>query len=884
MTKKEEKGISAIKNQSGSLLETTNRPTKHTHKNNKKNPTTDPYAEREASKYQNPIVSREFILDVITQASKPLSFSSLLDLLNISSDDEQQFIGIKRRIRAMVRDGQIIQTKRGAYSVVNKSAWVKGRVSANAGGFGFLIPEEEGDDLFLSSGQMQALFDGDIILASISGIDRRGRQEGRVEEIVERKTREVVGRCFYESGLRFLRPESKKIHHDILVVNSDAIETDEAQFVVLEITQQPDYRASAQGKIIEVLGEHMAPGMEIDVAIRTHQLPHRWPEEIAAELDAIPPSINAADIKKRIDLRHQNFVTIDGEDARDFDDAIFCQRNKTIDGSQTNKAAWTLSVAIADVANYVASDSALDIEAINRGNSVYFPKRVIPMLPEKLSNGLCSLNPKEDRLTLVCEMQLDAQGELLNYCFMEACIHSKARLTYTEVAKFLDEGEVSQTLEPITEDIIQFHELYQCLKQKRDQRGAINVETTESRFVFNEARKIQAVVPVIRNVAHQMIEEAMLLANICAAKMLQKNKLPALYRIHDAPGEEKLNNLKAYLLPLGFRFSKGNDIKPAHFQEVIAFSQGRADQELINTIVLRSMHQAMYSPTCSEHFGLAYDEYAHFTSPIRRYPDLIVHRALKYLIRSKRSTEQIRKVSGVKTLTQKQSLITDIDALNERAQHVSFTERRADLASRDATDWLKCEFMLDKVGEIFSGKISTVTGFGLFVLLDDIFIEGLIHITELKNDYYHYDDKRHELQAEQSKKVFKLADPITIQVARVSLDEKKIEFILLDDNGQPLENIPSNALRKPFKKASRKPIAASSRTKRSSKNSNKNEIQEKQPNRKPKKKRSASNKKSKLKKATTLQKNEKIQFKEKPKKKKTKKKKSNTKPALSCEP
>jgi ribonuclease R len=750
----------------------------------------DPHAKREAKKYDNPIASREFILERVKKSSKPLTFTHLIDLLSISSEDEEQFDAIKRRLRAMVRDGQIVQTRKGTYGIAQKMELIKGRVSANAGGFGFLIPEEGGDDLFLSPGQMKALFDGDIILAKVSGIDRRGRKEGRVEEILERNTKEVVGRCFVESGVRFLNPESKKINHDILIGDSDHIQTSDGQFVVAEIIRQPDYRSPAIAKIVEVLGEHMAPGMEIDVAIRSHQLPHRWSEDVEQAIEKIPNEITESEINKRVDLRNLNFVTIDGEDARDFDDAIFCQPS-TI---SSNKKGWSLSVAIADVANYVESNSALDIEALNRGNSVYFPKRVIPMLPEKLSNGLCSLNPKQDRLTLVCQMEVDSQGELLSYQFMEACIHSKARLTYTEVAKFLDNGEISEALKPVTKDIKEFYNLYHQLKIQRDKRGAINVESTESRFIFNEEKKIEAVVPVIRNVAHQMIEEAMLLANICAAKILQANELPALYRVHDAPTDEKLNDLKDYLQPLGFRFSasgeKGGGIRSAHFQEVIAFSQGRPDQELINTIVLRSMQQAIYSPQCSEHFGLAYEEYAHFTSPIRRYPDLIVHRALKYLIRTSKTGKSVVQVKGAKALTKKEMLVEAPAELNQRAQHVSFTERRADLATRDAVDWLKCEFMLDKVGETFTGKIASVTGFGLFVLLDDIYIEGLIHISELKNDYYQYDDRRHELKAEHSQQVFRLADKVKVQVARVSLDEKKIEFLLLDENGEQIEEMP----------------------------------------------------------------------------------------------
>lgn len=732
----------------------------------------DPYAGREAKKYEKPIPSREFILEQLSRAGQPLFFPALSDLLLIEKDEEQEQ-ALQRRLRAMTRDGQIVQNRRGAFGIVEKMDLIKGRVSANAGGFGFLITGVAGDDLFLSPGQMKALFDGDIILAKVSGIDRRGRKEGRVVEILERNTHEVVGRCFYESGAMFLTPDSKKITQDVLIIESDHLLVKDGQFVVVEITQQPSYRAPAIGKIKELLGDHMAPGMEIDVAIRAHQIPHVWPNEVNEEVKNFSALVQPKDISQRIDLRHLNFVTIDGEDARDFDDAVFCQKEKN---------AWRLWVAIADVAHYVESGSALDQEAIKRGNSVYFPQRVIPMLPEVLSNGLCSLNPKVDRLTLVCEMKIDSHGELLEYQFMEACIHSKARLTYTEVAAFLDKGSDSEKFQTIKDDIRHLHELYKALKKKRDQRGAINVETTESRFIFNAEKKIEAVVPVVRNVAHQIIEEAMLIANVCAARVLQAHKLPALYRIHDAPTEAKISDLKDYLLPLGFRFSAGKQITPAHFQEVIAFANGRKDQALINIIVLRSMQQAVYSGVCSQHFGLAYEQYAHFTSPIRRYPDLVVHRAIKYLLRSKIESAHVRRVAQLKPLLKPEMLVEDKGKLAELAQYVSATERRADLATRDATDWLKCEFMLDKVGEIFPGKISSVTAFGLFVLLDDIFIEGLVHISDLQNDYYHYDDRRHELTGERSKKVFCLADPVTIRVASVNLDDKKIEFSLIVDD------------------------------------------------------------------------------------------------------
>ncbi len=758
----------------------------------KRKKNSDPFAKREAKKYQHPIASREYILEQVSNLGRPVRLTELVDALGIAYDDEETFIALKRRLKAMVRDGQLVQNRKSAFGLPEKMDLIKGRVSANSGGFGFLIPEDGSEDLFLSSGQMKAVFDGDIVLAKVSGVDHRGRKEGRVEEILERHTHEVVGRCFMESGVFFLEPDNKKIFQDIILIESEVKTKGAGEFVVVDIVQQPSYRSPPLGKISEVLGEHMAPGMEIDVAIRTHHLPFRWSDATEQELKKIKSRISKQDVNERVDLRARNFVTIDGEDARDFDDAVFCEQHKS---------GWYLWVAIADVAHYVKSGSALDIDALERGNSVYFPKRVIPMLPEHLSNGLCSLNPHEDRLTLVCKMDFNHQGELQCYRFMEACIHSRARLTYTEVADFLEQGKISDNIHEVVEDIVCFYALYQQLKVQRDKRGALNVESTESRFVINDNKKIEAIVPVHRNVAHMMIEEAMLAANVCAAKLLQGNDLPALYRVHDAPTEEKLTDLKEYLLPLGFKFSSGAHLAPRHFQEVIRFSQGRADQELINTIVLRSMQQAIYSAECRPHFGLAYEQYAHFTSPIRRYPDLIVHRALKYFIRNHSNSSLVEAVSSAKKMNRSDMLVKETELL-ERGQFLSFTERRADLATRDATDWLKCEFMLDKVGETYSGKITSVTGFGFFVVLDDVFVEGLVHISDLANDYYHYDERRHELVGEHSQTVYRLADKVHVQVSRVSLDDKKIEFILHETGDA---HTASSKKKKQNKKAKQKP-------------------------------------------------------------------------------
>lgn len=742
----------------------------------------DPHAKREAKKYENPIPSREYILQCLAQAETPLSFNEIAEgiSLDVSSEDG---IALNRRLRAMLREGQLVVNRKGAYGLIDKMDLVRGRVSANAAGFGFLIPDEGGEDLFLSPGQMKAIFDGDIALARVSGIDRRGRKEGRIVEVVERNTHEIVGRCFQESGALFITPDSKKINHNILIADKPTQKIEDGQLVAVEIVQQPTYRSPPIGKVSEVLGDHMAPGMEIDIAIRSHQIPYKWPEGVDGELGKLPKSVLKKDLDGRVDLRSFNFVTIDGEDARDFDDAVCCQANQ--------KGGWVLYVAIADVAHYVKTQSALDIEAVARGNSVYFPSRVIPMLPERLSNGLCSLNPKVDRLTLVCEMQVDKKGNVTSYQFMEACIFSKARLTYTQVGAFIEDEQVCDEILGLEKDLLALNELYLMFRQRRTERGAVDFETTESRFVFNEEKKIEAVVPVHRNVAHKIIEEAMLNANVCAAKFLNTHELPALYRVHEPPSEEKLNDLFDFISPLGLRLKKGKTIEPSHFQEIAEFAKGRSDEDIITTVLLRSMQQAWYSDECAPHFGLSYDEYAHFTSPIRRYPDLLVHRAIKYFIRSSIASDLVRRVEGAKRLAKKESPYVNEVELKEQGLHFSATERRADLATRDAMDWLKCEFMLDKVGNTYTGKISTVTGFGIFVSLKDIYVEGLVHISELKNDYYHYDSVNHELRAEHSQRVFRLSDEVEIQVARVDLDERKIEFVLAEDAGEISEGADS---------------------------------------------------------------------------------------------
>ena len=550
----------------------------------------------------------------------------------------------------------------------------------------------------------------------------------------------------------------------------------------MRITHQPNKRNQAVGEVAEILGEHMAPGMEIDVAIRTHEIPHEWPAEASNEAAQLKAEVTEADKQDRIDLRDMPFVTIDGEDARDFDDAVYC-RKRTLGG-------WRLYVAIADVSHYVRIGTALDAEAHRRATSVYFPERVIPMLPEAISNGLCSLNPHVDRLVMVCEMTISGNGKLGGYQFYEGLIHSHARLTYTKVGAMLDGDDeqylpLRQEYNHVVKPVDQLHKLYSALRSARDARGAIDFETQETRIIFGEDRKIDAIVPVHRNDAHKLIEECMLAANVSTAKFLEKHKLDGLFRVHKGPKPSKLENLRGFLGEMGLSLKGGDEPQPKHYQALLSSIKDRPDANLVQTVMLRSLSQAVYTPENEGHFGLGYSAYAHFTSPIRRYPDLLVHRAIRSVIQSKQSSRYVKRI----TATQKQPAspwypysTANVVVFGE---HCSTAERRADAAVWDVEGWLKCEYMQGHIGDYFYGTINAVTSFGLFVELEDVYVEGLVHISALPGDYYHFDAAKHCLQGERSGKSFRLGDTIEVQVVRVDLDEKKIDFELADAPPKP---------------------------------------------------------------------------------------------------
>ena len=714
----------------------------------------DAYAEREARKYDRPIASREYIMEILADKGVPLTWQQLAIILDLQ--EEQDKDALQRRLRAMERDGQVIRNRRDGYGLVEKMDLVRGYVSAHPDGYGFLIPDDSSDDLFLSARQMRAVIHGDRVVARVSGIDRRGRREGAIVEILQRNTHNVVGRFFRESGIGFVIPDNKRITHDIAVPKDYQGPAQEGQIVVVELVEQPTKRRQPLGRVIEVLGEHMAPGMEIDVAIRAHELPHRWAPAVDEEIQRYSEEVSAADFDGREDIRHLPLVTIDGPDAKDFDDAVYCE---------PNGKGWRLIVAIADVSHYVKPDSVLDQSAQERGNSVYFPGRVIPMLPELLSNGLCSINPAVDRLCMVCDMNVSNAGTVKSYRFYNAVMKSHARMIYDDVAAMLEgDAQLRQRFAELLPHLENLHQLYKAFYKQRIKRGTIEFETTETVIEFGPQKKIESIVPLTRNVAHKLIEECMITANICAAKYLDKHDMPTLYRVHELPNADKLADLREFLRSFGLKLEGGAHPEASHYAQVLNQVGERPEAHLIQTVLLRSMKQAVYSPENIGHFGLALTQYAHFTSPIRRYPDLLVHRAIRHLIEGGR----------VDNFTYSEE---DMARFGEQC---SMTERRADEATRDVEAWLKCEYMMDKVGECFDGIVSGVTSFGLFVELQGIYVEGLVHVTSLSNDYYHFDPIKHCLTGERTHQVYSLADKVNVRVTRVDLDEKRIDFDLVD--------------------------------------------------------------------------------------------------------
>ncbi|MGW8182641.1 MAG: ribonuclease R [Burkholderiales bacterium] len=703
------------------------------------------------SRHAYEVPSRESILEQLTARGVPVPQKELERLLEINAHQRE---GFARRLAAMEREGEIMRNRRGAICVVAKLDLVRGRVQGHPDGFGFLVRDDGGPDLFLGSKEMRELLHGDRAVCRIGGTDRRGRPEGKVVEVLERGQQRVVGRLHREHGILFVAAEDRRLSHDFLVPPHEGRDAKPGQVVTAEIMAQPSKQAQPVARIVEVLGNYADPGMEIEIALRKHALPYLFSRQIERLCAKLPDQVTAEDRAGRADLTGLPLVTIDGETAKDFDDAVYCEpRGKDRGGG------FRLVVAIADVGHYVKHGEAIDLEARLRGNSVYFPRRVIPMLPEKLSNGLCSLNPEVPRLAMVCDMEIDPDGEIESYEFLPAVISSHARLTYTKVGAMLEDDrcDAARQHRTLLPHIKALHRLYQRLARARAKRGAIDFETIETEMIFDDRGKIARIVPVRRNDAHRLIEECMLAANVCASEFLRDHGQPMLYRIHEGPTPEKLAALRDFLASFGLQLGGGDDPHARDYARLLERAKDRPDAQLLQTVMLRSLQQAVYSPDNVGHFGLAYESYTHFTSPIRRYPDLLVHRAIKAVLRRR----------GY-----------DPGNWHELGLTCSMTERRADDATRDVVAWLKCYYMKDRIGETFRGTVSGISAFGAFVALDEVYVEGLVHVTELGNDYFHFDAAKHQLTGERTRKRFRLGDRLEVTLVRVDLDTSRIDFTL----------------------------------------------------------------------------------------------------------
>ncbi len=711
-------------------------PKKHSLKRSKK--IKDPEAKLESKRYDNPVASRTLILKTITKAGM-MTQSSVYKALQVRPDQEE---GVSRRLSAMVRDGQLVQNRRGGYLPVDEKHLIRGHVIAHADGFGFLVPDEGGDDLFLSGKQMRGVLHGDHAVATVAGVDRRGRREGSIVSVVERANTTLIGRLFDDEGIAYVVPDNKRITQNILIPADMFAGASPGQIVKVEITSQPTKRRQMVGKITDVIGDHMAPGMEIEIEIHNHGIPFEFPDAVIQQAERFGDSVKESDKQGRLDLRSLPLVTIDGEDARDFDDAVFCDPR-----AESKGGGWKLVVAIADVAHYVDISSSMDEEAYERATSVYFPGRVVPMLPEAISNGLCSINPDVDRLCMVCEMFVNKQGEIESYDFKEAVMRSHARLTYTQVAQALEDNSSGIISADVYPHIVNLNDMYKSLDAARRARGTIEFDTTESVINFTSDKRIESIRPSVRNDAHKIIEECMISANVSAAKFIAKSKYPCLYRVHEDPSDEKIEDLRGFLSDLDLKLgSPSRKIESYDYAKLSEEIKQRDDYHMIQTLMLRSMKQAIYKSENDGHFGLALTHYTHFTSPIRRYPDLLVHRAIKHIVRKRKKSDYMYSP----------------DRMMLMGEHCSFNERRANEATRDAEFALKCEYMLDKIGQSFDAHVTGVVGFGLFVELDEHFVEGLIHITNLPKDFYVFDPKAHQLVGENRGLQFGLNDKIRI--------------------------------------------------------------------------------------------------------------------------
>jgi ribonuclease R len=717
-------------------------------------PVNDPHAEREASRYERPIASREAIAALLAEHGELMNVEAIAHALHLSSPQDLE--ALTRRLAAMLRDGQLIQNRRGGYGVASKLDLIRGNVIANAEGYGFLRPDEGGDDLYLSPAEMRKVLHGDRVLASVVGVDRRGRRQGAIVEVLERRSPRLVGRVIEENGLMLVTPDDRRLHQDVLITPGKDRGARSGQIVVVEITDQPTMHRGPMGRILAVLGERLTPSLVVEMAIASHDLPHEWPAAVLRDAANVEPDVSAEEIKGRVDLRSTPLVTIDGDDAKDFDDAVY---------AEPNDKGFRLIVAIADVSHYVRPGTPLDAEAYNRATSVYFPGFVVPMLPETLSNGICSLNPKVERLCMVCDMQVDHEGEVSRSKFYPAVMRSHARLTYTRVWQAIGEKDADARAElaDVMPQLKNLHQLYKLLAKARQRRGAIDFESSEVQFRLAASGEVMQLGAYHRNDAHKLIEECMIAANVEAAKYLQKRQIPTPYRVHAPPPASKYDDLLEFLREFKLSLPPIEQVTPGDFSALLKKVRKRPDASLIESVLLRSQSLAVYQPNDPGHFGLGLESYTHFTSPIRRYPDLLVHRAIRYAL------------TGGKPSAYEYSPST----MASMCVHCSHNERRSDEAERDVDERYKCAWMEKHVGSEFAGIVSGVASFGLFVELSESKISGLVHITQLPNDYYHFDATRRLLSGERRGLKFRLGDEVRVQVLRASLEDRKIDFRLV---------------------------------------------------------------------------------------------------------
>ena len=751
--------------------------------------------------YDPDVPSRERILRHLRTSEGPVQPEELAQALHVAYPFS---VGLSRRLKAMERDGQLFFNPQGALLLNTELDFIAGRVQGHRDGFGFLLRDDGEPDLFLPPREMLKVLHGDKVLARYDG-EYRGRSEAAIVEVVERRTNRLVGRFIKEHGTSIVVPEDQRIKHDILIPAAERGKAKHGKVVTVEIIQQPTRHTQPLGKVVEVLGDIDDPGMEIEIAVRKFDVPHEFSDAALEQADALPASVQEKELKGRVDLRDVPFITIDGDDARDFDDAVYCTP-ADIGTEKRPRKGWRLLVAIADVSHYVRPHDAIDEDAFERGTSVYFPRRVIPMLPHALSNGICSLNPDVDRLVLVCDMTIEAEGskagQVAAYQFYEGVIRSHARTTYDEVWSILQQpqGPTAIRLAPLVEPIENAHELFRVFESQRRQRGAIEFDTVETRIVTNDMGKIERIEPAVRNDAHRLIEECMLAANTCAADFVLRRKRMGLYRVHEGPTPEKLTALRDFLRSQGLTLGGKDEPTTQDYAQLVDEARERPDFEIIQMMCLRSLQQAIYSPEDGGHFGLAYDHYAHFTSPIRRYPDLLLHRVIKAILRGKRYKPSLADMGRTPDMPAKEY---EHAVWEKLGLVLSAYERRAEEASRDVEAWLKSWFVREHVGEVFSGRVTGVAPFGIFITLDTLYVEGMVHVSELGSDYFQYNEALHELRGERTGVRYRLTDPVHVQVARVDLEARRIDFRLVRETSFKALQTPADPepARRPRKRA-----------------------------------------------------------------------------------